>query len=60
MKQIGTIHNYYGKLYVSEKDGKYYWCIENYDGCLNWEQIPRYLYDALLRFEKTNDTKRNN
>lgn len=51
---IGTISNYYGGLNVKESNGSYYWCIENYDGVIlsRWEEIPKYLFDALNNFEK--------
>ena len=48
---IGSIGNYYGGLFVKEEDGKYYWGISNYDGT-GWEEIPKKLYKALLKFEK--------
>lgn len=34
-KRIGKIGNYYGGLHVTEHNGKYYWCIENYDTALS-------------------------
>lgn len=49
-QSIGTIGNYYGGLSVKEDGGKYFWSIENYTG-YNWEEIPKYLYDALLKFQ---------
>lgn len=48
---IGEIGNYYGGLSVKESDRKYFWSIENWDGD-NWEEIPKYLYDALVKFHK--------
>lgn len=48
-KNIGTIGNYYGGLSIKRVDGKCYWSIENYDGD-HWEQIPKSLYDELVRF----------
>ena len=50
-KQIGQIGNYYGNLCVKVEDGYYYWAIENWTGWY-WEEIPKYLYDALNRFEE--------
>lgn len=50
MKQIGKIENYYGGLYVQEKDGKFYWGIENWDG-ISFQDIPKELYDALVKYE---------
>jgi len=43
------IRNYYGGLEIKEEDGKYYWGIENYNGT-KYEEIPKYLYDALVKF----------
>jgi len=48
--KIGTISNFYGALYVKEENGKCYCGIENYDPTV-WEEIPRSLYDELLKFE---------
>lgn len=48
--QIGEICNYYGGLEVKEEGGRFYWAIENHDGH-DWEQIPQYLYDALVKYE---------
>jgi len=48
---IGTIGNYYGGLRVKqEADGKCYWGIGDWDGTVNWEEIPKTLYQALVRF----------
>ena len=52
-KQIGDIGNYYGCLEIVKFDGKFYWTIENWDGC-RYEEIPEYLYDALIKFESEN------
>jgi hypothetical protein len=49
---IGNISNYYGGLHAWIEDGKYFWSIENYDGFSEIEEIPKYLYDALNRFQK--------
>lgn len=43
------IGNYYGGLEIKEEEGKYFWGIENYDGT-DFEEIPKYLYDALAKF----------
>ena len=57
MKRIGEVYNYYGGPYVFEKNGKYYWFIENHDTDMDnidmedVEEIPKYLYDALIKFE---------
>lgn len=50
MKEIGEIGNYYGCLNAKEEGGRFYWSIENYDGH-HWQEIPKYLYDALVKFE---------
>lgn len=63
MREIGEVCNYYGSLnikkedeWVKNKDGlsfpyiKYYWAIENYNG-FRWSEIPKYLYDDLMKFE---------
>lgn len=50
---IGNICNFYGGLRVKEKDGKYFWNIENYTTSL-WEEIPKSLYDELIKFEDSN------
>jgi hypothetical protein len=50
IKSIGDIGNYYGGLCAKEEDGRFFWSIENYDGH-DWEEIPKYLYDALMRYE---------
>ena len=51
--RIGAIGNYYGDLRISRDpdDDHWYWCIENYDG-EDWEKIPDYLAEALLKFEE--------
>ena len=50
-REIGGIGNYYGGLSVLMAEGKYYWGIENHDG-IYWEEIPRYLFDALNKYEE--------
>lgn len=47
---VGEIGNYYGGLLIKQCDNDYFWGIENYDGT-SWEQIPKYLYDAISKFE---------
>ena len=53
--RIGTICNYYGDLRIEQRHEHglkhWYWCIENYDG-EDWEKIPDYLAEALLKFEE--------
>ena len=49
-QSIGDIGNYYGGLSVKTENGRYYWSIEDWDGD-EWEEIPQYLYDALVKYE---------
>ena len=55
-KGIGNICNYYGGLNVMEYDGKYYWCIENYDTVFEdleyWDEIDKELYESLIAYEE--------
>lgn len=54
--EIGPIGNYYGGLHLMKQDNKYYWVIENYDTDMDdveeWHEIPKYLYDALIQYNK--------
>lgn len=50
--EIGRIGNYYGGLHVRKTGDLCEWSIENWDGH-HWEQIPKSLYDELIRFEST-------
>ena len=53
MMGIGTIGKYYGNLQVARDDeGRFFWGIEDHDGC-EWEQIPKSLYDELVKFEES-------
>jgi hypothetical protein len=51
MKSIGDIGNYYGGLFVKQEGDKYYWSIEDWNGH-GWQEIPQFLYDALLKFQE--------
>jgi hypothetical protein len=55
-KSIGTVGNYYGGLFTMEKDGKYYWVIENYstkfDDLTHWDECDKELYEALIAYEE--------
>ncbi|NRA91906.1 MAG: hypothetical protein HRU26_04350 [Psychroserpens sp.] len=64
MKKIGKAVNYYGGVVVQKVDGKYYWTIEDYTdldtslelddhGYNPWEEIPKSLYDELIKFSKS-------
>ena len=51
---IDLIGNYYGYLNVMTLDGKFYWCIENYNTDLenleDWEEINEELYNSIITF----------
>ena len=49
---VGNIGNYYGGLNVKYDNGKYFWCIDDYCDDLDWEEIPKYLYDALIKYNE--------
>ena len=51
MKHIGLTSNYYGGVVVKSEDNKYYWQVEDYKDN-DWEQIPEYLYESLIRFQE--------
>lgn len=46
--EITDCRNFYGSVNVKKEEGKYYWCIQDYNG-LHWSEIPQYLYDALIK-----------
>lgn len=54
IKKIGDIENYYGGLFIKSDNDRYYWGIENYTST-RCEEIPKYLYDALIKFENERD-----
>ncbi len=54
--EVGEIGNYYGGLSIKEEDGHFFWSIENYDGD-DWEEIPRYLYIAIRKYEQERPPK---
>ena len=54
IREIGDIGNYYGGLEVKEDEGKFYWCIENWDGH-HWNEIPEDLYRSLMAYEDSRD-----
>lgn len=49
--EIGLKPNPYGVHYVGEADGKFYWTIGASED-IGWEEIPEYLYNAILKFHK--------
>ncbi len=54
--EIFSIRNYYGGLNVMEFNGKFYWCIENYntdfEDLEHWDEITKELYDSIIKFNK--------
>jgi hypothetical protein len=52
MKEIGNIGNYYGGLIVKEEDECYFWGILDWDDDVDWEEIPKALYDALIAYQE--------
>lgn len=53
---IGLIGNYYGGLKLRRDNGISYWSITDYDGD-NWDQIPDYLAEALLKYRSESEGK---
>jgi len=53
IRNIKGIGNYYGGLSFTEKAGKFYWIIENYDTKMDdideWSEITESLYKELLK-----------
>lgn len=49
-RSIGNIGNYYGGLSVKRDEKGYWWSIEDYSG-YDWEEIPEWLYLALVAFD---------
>ena len=60
IRDIGWIANSYGGLTVKEKDGKYFWAVQDYDGGYDWDEIPEYLFAALNRYENERDAGTSN
>ena len=58
-KQIGDIANYYGGLSVKFENGKYFWGILNYDSDFGWDEIPKSLYDELIKYENNREKEKN-
>lgn len=52
---IGEIGNQYGGLYAGVDSDGYWWGIEDYNGCVDWERIPKSLYDELVLFERAKE-----
>lgn len=55
---IGDVTNYYGGLSVKKEWHKFFWSIEDYDGN-HWEEIPDFLYDALIKYEEGRSRGKN-
>jgi hypothetical protein len=57
--EIGEITNRFGDLYAKIDKNKYYWKISDETEDIDfWEEIPKSLYDELIKFEnkrKEND-----
>lgn len=51
--RIPDISNYYGTLTVFKKEERYFWGIENYTGDFGEKEIPKYLYEALVKYMET-------
>ena len=48
------LSNTYGSVKIAEQEGKYFWMLED---CFDseWEEIPKYLYDAMFKFKIEKD-----
>jgi hypothetical protein len=53
-REIDDICNYYGGLHVKVEGDKYFWSIENHSGHY-WKEIPKSLYDELIKHEEERD-----
>ena len=47
--RVGKAGNAYGGVHIIHHEGRYYWAVEDWNGC-TWEEIPKYLYNALSNF----------
>ena len=57
IRAIGKINNYYGRLFVKREVDKFFWAMEDYKDEV-WEEIPKYLFDALNKHQDELDTLR--
>ena len=52
--EIQLIGNYYGCLNVMTLDGKFYWCVENYDtnfeNLNDWQEISEEIYNSIIKY----------
>jgi len=55
-REIGEIDNEYGGLEVKEENGAYYWCIEDCFNRFDWKEIPKSLYDELMKHQNAIDS----
>ena len=47
------VSNYRGSLHAKHEDGKFFWAVEcdmDYPKDWDWEEIPKYLFDALTLY----------
>ena len=66
-KEIWGMGNRYGGLHVREKDGKFWGIVSDEVSSehssdassdhWDWEEIPFYLYDALLKYDRARQLK---
>ena len=60
--EILLIGNYYGFLNVMTLDGKFYWCVENYDtnfeNLNDWQEISEKLYNTIIEFYNNKTQKK--
>lgn len=49
MKKSTGLSTYYGHVEIEDREGVFAIGIPNYDR-VYWHEIPKYLYDALVRF----------
>ena len=55
-RQIGEIRNLYGSLHIDSNENGRFWGIGNHLELVSeWQEIPDYLYDALVRFQNEQD-----
>lgn len=56
-RSIGTIGNIYSKIgiQVESEDNHYYWSVSCAVYGVEWEEIPKYLFDALNKFQDEQD-----
>ena len=55
-REIGTICNYYGCLSVEHENAQFWWVLEDVANDSR-EEIPKYLFDALNKFQDELDNQ---